>query len=211
MLYHEVTFAKDLKERANQTGHSTSYEAASIANSSGAKNLLIGHFSKRYKDTSVLLKETKHKFTNTIKAESGLKLISRPLIKLGIFAFYLIKLKKKIFILFLLILSFVSKSQYLQTNNVINISCYEDGQIQTIISSLDTNNFSKWYYSNDLVNWLFIDQNDTNFILNNSNYNSDSILTSVCGHFKLSIVNVLDSILEENIFYVSCEISSQVK
>ena len=74
LLYHEVTFAKDLKERANQTGHSTSYEAASIANSSCAKNLLIGHFSKRYKDTSVLLKETKRKFTNTIKSKSGLEI-----------------------------------------------------------------------------------------------------------------------------------------
>ena len=74
LLYHEVTFAKDLKERANQTGHSTSYEAASIANRAGAKNLLIGHFSKRYKDTSVLLEETKRKFTNTIKAKSGLEI-----------------------------------------------------------------------------------------------------------------------------------------
>ena len=35
-------------------------------------------------------------------------------------------------------------------------------------------------------------------------------LTSVCGHFKLNIVNVLDSVLEENIFYISCEISSQI-
>ena len=74
LLYHEATFAKDLKERADQTGHSTSYEAASIANRAGAKHLLIGHFSKRYKDTSVLLEETKHKFTNTIKAESGLEI-----------------------------------------------------------------------------------------------------------------------------------------
>ena len=82
----------------------------------------------------------------------------------------------------------MSKSQYLQTSNVINISCYEDGQIQTVISSLDTNNFSKWYYSNDSINWFFIDQNDTNFILNNSSYNSDSILTSVCGHFKIILV-----------------------
>ena len=110
------------------------------------------------------------------------------------------KLKKRLLILFLLLLSFVSKSQYLQTSNVIDISCYENGQVQTIINSLDTNNFSKWYYSNDSINWFFIDNNDSNFILNNSIYNSDSILTSVCGHFKLSIVNVLDSILEENIF-----------
>jgi len=109
-----------------------------------------------------------------------------------------------------LILSFVTKSQYLQTSNVINISCYEDGQIQTVISSLDTNNFSKWYYSNDSINWFFIDQNDSNFILNNSSYNSDSILISICGHFKLNIVNVLDSVLEEKIFYISCEISSQI-
>ena len=31
----------------------------------------------------------------------------------------------------------------------------------------------------------------------------DSVLTSVCGYFKLNIVNVLDSVLEENIFYIS--------
>ena len=74
LLYHEVTFAKDLKDRANQTGHSTSYEAASIANKASVKNLLIGHFSKRYKDTSILLEETKYKFANTIKAESGLQI-----------------------------------------------------------------------------------------------------------------------------------------
>jgi len=35
-------------------------------------------------------------------------------------------------------------------------------------------------------------------------------LTSVCGYFKLNIVNVLDSILDENIFYVSCDITSQI-
>ena len=121
-----------------------------------------------------------------------------------------IKLKKKILIIFLSLFSFVSKAQYLQTSNVINISCYENGQIQTTISSLDTNHFSKWYYSNDSINWIFINNNDNSFILNNSSYNSDSILTSVCGYFKLNIVNILDSILDENIFNISCDITSQI-
>ncbi len=121
-----------------------------------------------------------------------------------------VKLKKRLLILLLLFLSFVSKSQYLQTSNVIDMSCYVNGQIQTIINSLDTNNFSKWYYSNDSINWFFIDNNDSNFILNNSIYNSDSILTLVCGYFKLNIVNVLDTILEEKKFYVSCETTAQI-
>ncbi len=74
LLYHEATFKKDLADRAKVTGHSTTYEAAIIAKKSGVKNLLIGHFSKRYKNLDELLVETKEIFCNTYLAESGLEL-----------------------------------------------------------------------------------------------------------------------------------------
>ena len=74
LLYHEATFKKDLADRAKKTGHSTTYEAASIAKISAVKNLLIGHFSQRYKDIDELLIEAKETFKNTQLSESGLAL-----------------------------------------------------------------------------------------------------------------------------------------
>ena len=74
LLYHEATFKKDLADRAKETGHSTTYEAATIAKKSAVKNLLIGHFSKRYKNLDELLVESKVEFKNTYLAESGLVL-----------------------------------------------------------------------------------------------------------------------------------------
>ena len=74
LLYHEATFKKELERRAKETGHSTTYEAATIAKKSGVKNLLIGHFSQRYKNLDELLIEAKGTFKSTYLAESGLVL-----------------------------------------------------------------------------------------------------------------------------------------
>ena len=74
LLYHEATFKKDLSDRAKETGHSTTYDAAKIAEKSGVKNLLIGHFSQRYRNLDELLVEAKDIFINTLLAESGLVL-----------------------------------------------------------------------------------------------------------------------------------------
>ena len=74
LLYHEATFKKELEGRAKETGHSTTYEAATIAKKSEVKNLLIGHFSQRYKILDELLIEAKDTFKNTLLAESGLVL-----------------------------------------------------------------------------------------------------------------------------------------
>ena len=74
LLYHEATFKKDLEDRAKETGHSTTYQAATIAKKSAVKNLLIGHFSKRYKNLDELLIESKVEFKNTYLAKSGLVL-----------------------------------------------------------------------------------------------------------------------------------------
>ena len=74
LLYHETTFKDDLKERAFETGHSTTLEAATIAKKSKVKNLLIGHYSQRYKNLEELKEETQTIFLNKQLAYSGLTL-----------------------------------------------------------------------------------------------------------------------------------------
>lgn len=57
LLYHESTFMQDMLPRAIETYHSTAYEAAQVALQVGAKALLLGHYSARYRDLQPLLKE----------------------------------------------------------------------------------------------------------------------------------------------------------
>lgn len=71
LLYHEATFAEEHSDRAKKTLHSTAKQAATIALKSGAKKLIIGHFSNRYPDLNVLLSEAKSVFKNTELATQG--------------------------------------------------------------------------------------------------------------------------------------------
>ena len=71
LLYHECTFAHDKLDRAIETMHTTALQAGMIANMANVKKLLIGHFSSRYDDLTVLLNETKTIFQNTEIAEEG--------------------------------------------------------------------------------------------------------------------------------------------
>ncbi len=75
LLYHEATFLSDLKEKAKETKHSTAEEAALIAKAAGVKKLIIGHFSSRYADLSLLLEEARNIFPNTSLAEEGKQFI----------------------------------------------------------------------------------------------------------------------------------------
>ena len=72
LLYHESTFGEDNSERAKQTFHSTESEAAKMAKLCNAKRLIIGHFSARYENESVLLEEAKGIFKKTILANENL-------------------------------------------------------------------------------------------------------------------------------------------
>ena len=65
MLYHEATYAADSKSVAAERGHSTAAQAAEVARRAGVGRLLIGHFSSRYKEPSVLLAEARAVFPNT--------------------------------------------------------------------------------------------------------------------------------------------------
>lgn len=62
ILYHEATFSQSLADKASETGHSTSVDAARVANESQTKLLVISHFSARYTNPFVLLREAREKF-----------------------------------------------------------------------------------------------------------------------------------------------------
>ncbi|MCX2574247.1 ribonuclease Z [Pedobacter sandarakinus] len=70
-LYHEATFLHELIDRALETHHTTALQAGEVAKIVGAKKLLIGHFSSRYKTLQMLLEETQSVFQNTELAVEG--------------------------------------------------------------------------------------------------------------------------------------------
>ncbi|MCM1483735.1 MAG: ribonuclease Z [Muribaculaceae bacterium] len=74
VLYHEATYASDKAATAAERGHSTAAEAGRIARMAGVKKLIIGHYSKRYMDLTVLLNEARAEFEATIAANEGLKI-----------------------------------------------------------------------------------------------------------------------------------------
>jgi len=71
LLYHEATFMQDKSDAAKEKLHSTTTEAATIAQKAEVKKLLIGHFSARYDDLNPLLEEAKNIFPETFLAEDG--------------------------------------------------------------------------------------------------------------------------------------------
>jgi len=71
MLYHEATFLNNMLDRAVETFHTTASQAAQIALKTGAKKLLIGHFSARYKTLNDLLDEARSIFPETELAIEG--------------------------------------------------------------------------------------------------------------------------------------------
>ena len=72
LLFHEATFASDNLGRAKETYHTTAVQAAELARSAEVKKLLIGHFSARYEDESVLLEEARETFPETLLASEML-------------------------------------------------------------------------------------------------------------------------------------------
>lgn len=65
LLYHEATFDLTLKDKAEETYHSTAHDAATIAAKAEVERLVITHFSARYTNQFVLLKEARRIFRET--------------------------------------------------------------------------------------------------------------------------------------------------
>ena len=70
-LYHESTFLNDREKLAETTKHSTAAQAARIAKQANVKQLIIGHFSSRYKNKKAFKTEAEEHFKNTLMAEEG--------------------------------------------------------------------------------------------------------------------------------------------
>lgn len=71
LLYHEATFMQDQADKAAVRYHSTTLEAATIARKARVGQLLIGHYSSRYREIEPLLEEAQTVFANTQLAIEG--------------------------------------------------------------------------------------------------------------------------------------------
>lgn len=72
LLYHETTYDNSKEKKATVHGHSTAGQAGSIAKQAGVRRLMIGHYSASYDDASLLLRQAREVFPNTIAANEGL-------------------------------------------------------------------------------------------------------------------------------------------
>ena len=73
-LSFDSTFLDELKDKAVDTYHSTAKEAAIFAKNANVKNLILTHFSARYKDESVLVKEAQTIHNSVIGAKDLLEI-----------------------------------------------------------------------------------------------------------------------------------------
>jgi ribonuclease Z len=73
LLYHEATFCEEDIVRAKETFHSSAKQAALIARKANVKRLILGHFSARYPDESILLKEAQEVFPDAMLANERME------------------------------------------------------------------------------------------------------------------------------------------
>ena len=71
LLYHEATYEEVHLQKAIDRQHSTAKQAAQVAKIAKVSQLLIGHYSSRYKELDNLLEEAKSVFDNSLLAEEG--------------------------------------------------------------------------------------------------------------------------------------------
>jgi ribonuclease Z len=70
----DSSYADELKEKAAEYYHSTAKEAAQLARNAKVANLILTHFSTRYDDTELLVKEAKTIHNSVIAAEDLLEI-----------------------------------------------------------------------------------------------------------------------------------------
>jgi ribonuclease Z len=74
VLVFESTYGHDKQEKAIENGHSTAAEAATIAKKAEVDKLLLTHFSARYDEASLLVKEASA-IHNNVEAAEDLKVV----------------------------------------------------------------------------------------------------------------------------------------
>ena len=71
VLYHESTYCSDNMEKARLYYHSTAAQAAQVARDAGVGKLLLGHYSARYNDEQMILKEAREIFQESYLTEEN--------------------------------------------------------------------------------------------------------------------------------------------
>jgi len=70
----EATFSQEYKAAAAERGHMTAKQTGKLAKKANVKQLIITHFSQRFKNVKPLLEETRKQFKNTIAARDFLEI-----------------------------------------------------------------------------------------------------------------------------------------
>ncbi|AGL14629.1 ribonuclease Z [Actinoplanes sp. N902-109] len=78
LLVIESTFLTEDADMAAQVGHLTAAQAASVARQSGARTLVLTHFSQRYADSTRFLDEARSEFDGTIVLAEDLLRVPVP-------------------------------------------------------------------------------------------------------------------------------------
>jgi ribonuclease Z len=68
-LYHESTYGDDNLALAEKYNHSTASQAACVARDAHVGQLLLGHYSSRYEDEEILLREAQSIFPNSLLSQ----------------------------------------------------------------------------------------------------------------------------------------------
>ena len=74
ILIFDATYGDEHADKAVENTHSTAREAATVASKAGAGLLILTHFSSRYEDVEVLVKQAKEVHPKTIAAHDFLSL-----------------------------------------------------------------------------------------------------------------------------------------
>jgi len=88
---------------------------------------------------------------------------------------------KRILFLFFLINSLFVKSQTILSDSVLGVNCYHDGSISLVITNVNSLTLN-WFFEDSNLVWISADtMSSVQFV----NSNSDTILTSKCGSYRL--------------------------
>lgn len=71
-IYHEATYGDENLKNAVKRYHSTARNAALVAREAGVRRLILGHYSNRYMDETVLLRQAQEEFPATMLAMEGM-------------------------------------------------------------------------------------------------------------------------------------------
>jgi len=74
LLICEATYSSKLVDKSEEYGHLTAKQAGQLANKSNAKQLVLAHFSARYKNTQEIEEDARNVFDNVICAKDFMKI-----------------------------------------------------------------------------------------------------------------------------------------